>query len=171
MAIGIGVLASRVGFLFLVLANRILVYRLIFREEEASLQSQGDSYHAYCRSVPRLWPSLTPRVPASGRFPQWGQAFAGEGFVWIFGFAELLVAITLRLLIALIAFPFGLIEHFTVTRWIQKGRLTQRLFSPMTEDAAVRRSCRMPRGRENERTPAQMSERGLERALREPGVA
>ena len=35
MAAGIGVLASRSGWIFLVLANWIFVYRLIFREETA----------------------------------------------------------------------------------------------------------------------------------------
>ena len=120
MAAGIGVLASRAGFIFLVLANWIFVYRLIFREEEALLRSQGESYRAYFQSVPRFWPSLRPRVPASGRLPHWGQAIGGESFVWLFGIAELFVAITLRPNAALIVFPLGFIAHLTITRWIQK---------------------------------------------------
>src|SRR5262249_20507474 len=62
MAAGIGVLASRSGFIFLVLANWIFVYRLIFREEESLLKIQGEPYRAYCQAVPRFWPALKPRV-------------------------------------------------------------------------------------------------------------
>jgi len=120
MAAGIGVLASVSGFIFLLLANWIFVYRLIFREEEALRQTQGESYRAYCEAVPRFWPSLRPRVAAGNHRPQWGQAFAGESFVWVFGVAELLVAITLRPLTALIAFPLGFVAHFVITRRIQK---------------------------------------------------
>ena len=120
MAAGIGVLASVSGFIFLVLANWIFVYRLILREEEALRQSQGESYRAYCELVPRFWPSLRSRVPAGNRRPQWGQALGGESFVWLFGLAELLVAITLRPLAALIAFPLGFLAHFLVTNRIQK---------------------------------------------------
>jgi protein-S-isoprenylcysteine O-methyltransferase Ste14 len=120
MAAAIGVLASRTGFIFLALANWLFVYRLILREEEALLRTQGESYRAYCRSVPRFWPSLTPRVAASNSRPQWGQAFGGESFVWIFGIAELLLAITLRPLAALIAFPLGFVAHFAIIRRIQK---------------------------------------------------
>jgi protein-S-isoprenylcysteine O-methyltransferase Ste14 len=122
MAAGIGVLASCSGFIFLVLANWIFVYRLIAREEESLLKTQGESYRAYCRAVPRFWPALKPRVPSGNRRPDWGQAVAGESFVWIFGLAELLVAITLRPLAALIAFPLGLLAHFLITRQIQKQR-------------------------------------------------
>ena len=43
MAAGIGALASVPGFIFLVLANWIFVYRLILHEEEALRQSQGES--------------------------------------------------------------------------------------------------------------------------------
>ena len=120
MAAGIGVLASRWGFFFLVLANWIFVYRLILREEEALRQSQGESYRAYCETVPRFWPSLRPRVPPGNRRPQWGQALAGESFVWLFGVAELLVAITLTPLAALIVFPLGFLAHFVITNRIQK---------------------------------------------------
>src|SRR6201987_1005270 len=52
MAAGIGVLASRSGFVLLVLANWIFVYRLIFREEKALRINQGEFYLAYCRAVP-----------------------------------------------------------------------------------------------------------------------
>ena len=120
MAAGIGVLASRAGFIFLVVANWVFVYRLIFREEEALLQSQSESYRAYLGAVPSFWPSLKARVAANARSPRWRQAFGGESFVWIFGIAELLVALTLRPLTALIAFALGFIAHFTITRWIQK---------------------------------------------------
>ena len=122
MAAGIGVLASVSGFIFLLLANWIFVYRLIFREEAALRETQGESYHAYCEAVPRFWPALRPRVPAGNHRPQWTQAFGGESFVWVFGLAELLVAITLRPLAALIAFPLGFVAHFVITRRIQKQR-------------------------------------------------
>jgi protein-S-isoprenylcysteine O-methyltransferase Ste14 len=120
MAAGIGVLASRWGFIFLVLANWIFVYRLIRREEGALRESQGESYRAYCETVPRFWPSLRPRVPPGNRRPGWGQALGGESFVWLFGLAELLVAITLRPLAALIVFPLGFLAHFLITNRIQK---------------------------------------------------
>jgi protein-S-isoprenylcysteine O-methyltransferase Ste14 len=120
MAAGIGVLASVSGFIFLLLANWIFVYRLIFREEEALRQTQGESYRAYCEAVPRFWPLLRTQVPAGTYRPRWAQAFGGESFVWVFGLAELLVAITLRPLTALIAFPLGFAAHFVITRRIQK---------------------------------------------------
>jgi hypothetical protein len=104
MAAGIGVLASRSGFIFLVLANWIFVFRLIFREEESLLKSQGESYRAYCKAVPRFWPALKPRVPSGDLRPDWGQAFAGEGFVWLFGIAELLIAVTLNPRIGIVTF-------------------------------------------------------------------
>jgi len=122
MAAGIGVLASRSGFVFLLLANWIFVYRLIFREEEALRQTQRDSYHAYCRAVPRFWPALRPRVPSGNLQPDWGQAFAGESFVWLFGVAELLIAVTLNPWIGLVAFLLGFVAHFLITRQIQKQR-------------------------------------------------
>jgi protein-S-isoprenylcysteine O-methyltransferase Ste14 len=131
MAAGIGVLASVSGFIFLVLANWIFVYRLILREEGALRQSQGESYHAYCETVPRFWPSLRPRVPPGNRRAQWGQALGGESFVWLFGLAELLVAITLRGLAALIVFPLGFLAHFLITNRIQKrGRQAGDIASP-----------------------------------------
>jgi protein-S-isoprenylcysteine O-methyltransferase Ste14 len=120
MAAGIGVLASRSGFIFLVLANWFFVYRLIFREEEALRQRQGESYRAYCRSVPRFFPSLSARVPAGNNAPRWAQAFAGESFVWLFGIAEVAVVITLRQVAALIAFPLAFAAHFLITRPTQK---------------------------------------------------
>jgi protein-S-isoprenylcysteine O-methyltransferase Ste14 len=122
MAAGIGVLASLSGFIFLVVANWIFVYRLILREEGALRQSQGESYRAYCDTVPRFWPSLRRRVPTGNRRPQWVQALGGESFVWLFGLAELLMAVTLRPLAAVIAFPLGFLAHFVITSRIQKRR-------------------------------------------------
>jgi len=122
MAAGIGVLASRSGFAFLVLANWFFVYRLIFREEEALKANQGESYLAYCRSVPRFWPSLRPRVPSGGRPPQWGQAFRGETFVWLFGVAEVAIAATLNPQIGYILFGLGLVAYFVISRGIQKRK-------------------------------------------------
>jgi len=122
MATGVGVLASRSGFVFLLLANWIFVYRLIFREEESLLKTQGESYRVYCRAVPRFWPALRPRVPSGNLQPAWGQAFAGESFVWLFGVAELLIAVTLNPWIGLVVFLLGFVAHFLITRQIQNQR-------------------------------------------------
>ena len=122
LAIGIGVLASRAGFIFLVLANWIFVYRLIFREEEALKQTQGESYRAYLNGVPRFWPALRPRIAASGRRPRWPQAFAGEAFVWIFGLAELAIAISLNPRIGLIVFVLAFASYFIPLRLVRRRR-------------------------------------------------
>ena len=118
LAAGIGVLASRAGFIFLVLANWIFVYRLIFREEE----SQRESFLVYCRSVPRFWPPLRPRVASGNRSPQWGQAFAGETFVWIFGLAELSIAITLSARVGGVVFLVAFLAYFIPLRLVKKRR-------------------------------------------------
>jgi protein-S-isoprenylcysteine O-methyltransferase Ste14 len=122
MAAGIGVLASRSGFVFLVLANWIFVYRLILREEKSLLKTQRESYRAYFQAVPRFWPALKPRVPSGNLRPDWGQAFAGESFVWLFGFAELLFAATLSPRPGLVVFLLAFVAHFLITRHIQKHR-------------------------------------------------
>jgi protein-S-isoprenylcysteine O-methyltransferase Ste14 len=121
MAAGIGVMASRLGWLFLVVANWLFVYRLIFREEEALRQSQGESYLAYFRAVPRFWPSFTSRVPSGDRAPQWGQAFVGESFVWLFGVAELCLALTLNIKLAMAVFVLGFVVHLIVRRRVLQG--------------------------------------------------
>jgi protein-S-isoprenylcysteine O-methyltransferase Ste14 len=122
MAAGIGVLASRLGWLFLVGASWLFVYRLIFREEEALRESQGESYRVYSRAVPRFWPSLTPRVPSGHRSPRWGQALAGESFVWLFGVAELCLALTLNIRLAIILFVLGFVAHFIATALVAREK-------------------------------------------------
>jgi protein-S-isoprenylcysteine O-methyltransferase Ste14 len=82
LAVGIGFLASRVGFLVLAVGMTIFTYRLILREEAGLLASQGESYRRFFASVPRLVPSLAPRVPAAGRPPNWVDGFTGELFMW-----------------------------------------------------------------------------------------
>jgi hypothetical protein len=73
------------------------VYRLILREEAGLLESQGESYRRYFETVPRLWPSLRPLVPAGGGRPNWVDGFAGETFVWGLAIGMAVFDVTLRL--------------------------------------------------------------------------
>jgi protein-S-isoprenylcysteine O-methyltransferase Ste14 len=82
LAVGIGFLASRAGFLILAIGMTIFTYRLILREEAGLLASQGESYRQFFASVPRFVPSLKPRVPAAGGRPNWVDGFTGELFMW-----------------------------------------------------------------------------------------
>jgi protein-S-isoprenylcysteine O-methyltransferase Ste14 len=84
MAAGIGLYASRIGWFVLTIGQTLFVRRLIGRQETALLETQGDAYRAYVSAVPRLWPSLRPRVPAGGTQPKWLQAFLGEVWIWLF---------------------------------------------------------------------------------------
>ncbi|MBA3962455.1 MAG: hypothetical protein H0X40_11210 [Chthoniobacterales bacterium] len=59
-------------------------------------------------------------MAASGRVAQWGQAFTGESFIWIFGIAELVLALTLNTRLSLIVFALGFAAHFLVLGRLRK---------------------------------------------------
>ncbi|HVH70380.1 MAG TPA: isoprenylcysteine carboxylmethyltransferase family protein, partial [Candidatus Dormibacteraeota bacterium] len=84
MSVGLGLLASRSGFVVLAAGAAIRILRLIRREEAELEKQQGESFREFCRRVPRMLPSLSPRIPAAGLTPQWGQAFRGEATMWGF---------------------------------------------------------------------------------------
>ena len=95
IGIGFGFLASREGFIVIVVGMAIFFLRLIGLEENLLRRERGDSFRAYCERVPRLLPALSPRVPGTGLEPRWGQAFIGEAFVWAFFLAAAAFAVTL----------------------------------------------------------------------------
>ena len=84
LAVGMAMLASRTGAFVIVVGQSLIVLRLIGREEAALMQAQGESYRAFLAAVPRLWPSLRPRLPVGGMQPRWVQAFLGEAWLWTF---------------------------------------------------------------------------------------
>ncbi|MFZ0821823.1 MAG: isoprenylcysteine carboxylmethyltransferase family protein [Candidatus Acidiferrales bacterium] len=96
MSIGMGLTASLAGFFVLVIGMTIVVVRLILREEAELRETQGEGYLAYCRAVPRLIPSLTPRVPSGGGVPNWPDGFVGEIMTWGFGAAIVVLALTFK---------------------------------------------------------------------------
>ncbi|MGH9526404.1 MAG: methyltransferase family protein, partial [Terriglobales bacterium] len=84
LAAGFGAYANPIGFLVLIAGHGLLYARLIAREEAELTRSQGERFRAYRRQVSALWPSLRPRVPASGTRPAWAQAWGGEMLMWLF---------------------------------------------------------------------------------------
>jgi protein-S-isoprenylcysteine O-methyltransferase Ste14 len=56
----------------------VFLFRLILGEEAFLASQLGQPYLAYKKAVPRLIPSLHPRVEAGGRQPNWGRALLGE---------------------------------------------------------------------------------------------
>lgn len=97
LAIGFGMMASRLGFLILVLGMILFDYRLILREEAGILASQGASYRAYCAAVPRLLPSRHTKLPSAGAKPDWRGGLLGETFMWFLAASVIAFAITLSL--------------------------------------------------------------------------
>jgi protein-S-isoprenylcysteine O-methyltransferase Ste14 len=95
LSIGLGLLASRVGFFILVAGGTARILRLIGREEENLEQQQGERFREFARSVPRLLPSISPRLPAAGVDPCWGKAFRTEASMW--GFFVMMIAFTITL--------------------------------------------------------------------------
>ena len=96
LAIGFATMTSRLGFVILVGGMILFDYRLILREEAEIGSSQGESYRGYCAAVPRLLPSLRPRVPAAGGVPNWRDGFLGEAFMWVLAASVVAFALTLK---------------------------------------------------------------------------
>jgi len=94
--LALAALASRTGALVLLVGMPWFTLRLIGREEAALDAAGGESYRAYRAAVPRLVPSLVPRLPPGGVRPWWGQALLGETFFWAVAAAILVFATTLR---------------------------------------------------------------------------
>jgi protein-S-isoprenylcysteine O-methyltransferase Ste14 len=95
IALGMGLMASRVGYAAIVGGMTAFALRLILREEAALLASQGESYRRFYDAVPRLVPALRPRLPKGGRPPNWRDGFLGETMTW--GFTVAMAAFTLTL--------------------------------------------------------------------------
>jgi protein-S-isoprenylcysteine O-methyltransferase Ste14 len=70
------------GAIFCILAIAFIQLRLINAEESFLAAKLGEPYLAYCARVPRLFPSLTARVPASTTKPTWLKAFLSEIYMW-----------------------------------------------------------------------------------------
>lgn len=121
LAVGMGLMASRIGFVVLAGGMSLFVYRLILREEAALLQSQGESYRRYFNAVPRMIPSLRPRVPAGGSKPNWRDGFVGEAFFWSFAAAMAVFAITGNFVYFWIVLGSGFAIYF-VQNFIRRPR-------------------------------------------------
>jgi protein-S-isoprenylcysteine O-methyltransferase Ste14 len=102
MALGLGAMASRTGFVVLQGLMLAFCYRLVFREEAELRAAQGEPYDAFKKAVPRLCPALTPRTAAAGGKANWAAGFRAEGWVWCFALAVTLFAITLKMKVFLI---------------------------------------------------------------------
>ena len=70
------------GAIFCILAIAFIQLRLINAEESFLTAKLGEPYLAYCAKVPRLFPSLIARVPASTTKPIWLNAFLAEIYMW-----------------------------------------------------------------------------------------
>jgi protein-S-isoprenylcysteine O-methyltransferase Ste14 len=96
LAIGFGMMASRVGCPILIVGMLVFVCRLILREEAGIAASQGDAYRAYCAAVPRLLPTLRPRLPSASGVPNWTDGFLGEAFMWVMAASLVAFAFSLK---------------------------------------------------------------------------
>ena len=96
LAFGMALLTSWPGFLIITIGMTLFILRLTGLEESKLEAMQGESYRKFCRRVPRLWPSVKPRLPDGGVKPQSGQAILGELHMWGFFAGMAAFAITLR---------------------------------------------------------------------------
>ena len=121
---GVGFMASRLGWIVMVAGMWLFTYRLILREEEGLLHTQGESFRAYVKAVPRLWPAFTPRIASGGTRPRWAQAVGGEMFTWLIGAAVLTFAVTLNFRLFGIVFASSFAVYFIVVPLIKKRAAT-----------------------------------------------
>jgi protein-S-isoprenylcysteine O-methyltransferase Ste14 len=123
LSIGMGFLASRLGAVVLIVAHTFFLLRLIRREEEALAATGRESFERYRAAVPSLVPSLTPRVPASGVAPRWGQGILGEAFFWIIALSMVVFALTLESRVLPIATAIGFVIYWALFAvWKRRDR-------------------------------------------------
>jgi protein-S-isoprenylcysteine O-methyltransferase Ste14 len=127
MTLGVATMASRIGWLWIVLAMAVFMYRLTFREEAGLLATQGESFRAYVKAVPRMIPSPWARVPAGSTRPRWGQAFVGELFFWLMGAGMVVLVITLDMRLTGLIFLGSMVVYFVAV-----GTMKRRAARPVS---------------------------------------
>jgi protein-S-isoprenylcysteine O-methyltransferase Ste14 len=95
LILALGTFQSRLGFPIMLGAETILLLRLVAREEFRFQQENGDRFRVYAQHVPRLLPSLRPRIETDGQPPQWRHAVWDQAFQW--GFVATLLAFAFTL--------------------------------------------------------------------------
>ena len=70
------------GAIFIVLGIGIVQLRLMGGEEVFLSAKLGAPYLEYKARVPKIFPSLAPRIPAGGKKPRWIQAVLSEAYMW-----------------------------------------------------------------------------------------
>jgi len=98
MSVALGLVAPVAGCALMIAGIVVFCYRLIGREEAALEAEQGERYRAFMRAVPRLWPSIRARIPASGGTPDWINGLSAEAFFWSFALGLVGFAVSLNVL-------------------------------------------------------------------------
>lgn len=119
-AAGVSILMPPSGTVFFLIAYGIFYLRLILKEEDYLASRLGAPWQEYRQRVPRLFPTLRPRVASSTGRPHWRESVMTE--VFFEGFAICLAVLAWRydaqLLIRCVLICFGL---SLVTRALVKG--------------------------------------------------
>jgi protein-S-isoprenylcysteine O-methyltransferase Ste14 len=116
LALGMGLMASRTGFVILSLGMTLFVIRLLLREETELSRDLGESYRRYCLLVPRLVPSIRPRVPPAGSVFRLAQGLSAELMYWLLSLAMAVFAITLKIKIF-----WGIFALAMLSSWLSKS--------------------------------------------------
>ncbi|HTV16695.1 MAG TPA: isoprenylcysteine carboxylmethyltransferase family protein [Acidobacteriaceae bacterium] len=80
-ALGIAILMPPWGAVFFLVALPLFYFRLILGEEAYLAERLGAPYQDYRQRVPRLIPSLRPRIAGAAARPSWLEGLLGEIFV------------------------------------------------------------------------------------------
>ncbi len=114
---GIALIMPWSGAIFTIVLIWIFQIRLALAEEPYLTAKFGEPYIAYKARVPRFIPAMSPRVPAAGLLPRWGQAALGEiymigvfitlaGFSWTFNVNTLIQGVLISLGASLVVRAF-----------------------------------------------------------------
>jgi protein-S-isoprenylcysteine O-methyltransferase Ste14 len=97
IAVAFALMASWLGFVVIIVGISALTLALVATEEAGLRASQGEQYRGYLEAVPRLLPSLGPRLPSSGCRPNWANGIRGELYMWSFAAGLVAFAVTRKL--------------------------------------------------------------------------